>query len=72
MEITYSKEEKNLGTIGPLSLIDEVEDSFLVMNGDVLTTLRYDRLFSYHQETKADLTIATHRCNTKIDLGIIE
>lgn len=70
--IDYSREEKPLGTVGPLKLIDDLPETFLVMNGDVLTTLKYDALFAQHQRSNADLTIACYRANTKIDLGVIE
>ncbi len=72
LEIDYSREEEPLGTLGPLTLIDDLPDTFLVMNGDVLTTLKYDWLYNYHLRSEADLTIACHRCNTQIDLGVIE
>ncbi len=72
IDIDYSREEKPLGTVGPLALIDDLPETFLVMNGDVLTTLCYDRFFEAHVASGADLTIACHRCNTKIDLGVIE
>jgi NDP-sugar pyrophosphorylase family protein len=42
------------------------------MNGDVLTTLNYADLFRAHIKSKAALTIACHRCNAKVDLGVIE
>lgn len=72
IRIDYSREEKPLGTVGPLALIDDLPESFLVMNGDVLTTLKYDWLSAYHDKSGAELTIACHRCNTKVDLGVIE
>jgi len=72
IRIDYSREEQPLGTVGPLALMEDLPETFLVMNGDVLTTLRYDWLYSYHLNTNTELTIATHRCNTTIDLGIIE
>lgn len=72
LEIDYSREESPLGTLGPLTLIDDLPPTFLVMNGDVLTTLKYDWLYNYHLRSEAELTIACHRCNTKIDLGVIE
>jgi NDP-sugar pyrophosphorylase family protein len=72
VEIAYSRESAPLGTVAPLKLIEDLPEVFLVMNGDVLTTLRYDRLLDYHLAENADLTIACHRCRTKVDLGIIE
>lgn len=72
VQIDYSREEEPLGTVGPLTLIEDLPESFLVMNGDVLTTLKYDWLLNYHLQSNAELTIACHRCSAKIDLGIIE
>ncbi len=72
IEIDYSREESPLGTVGPLALIDGLPETFLVMNGDVLTTVRYREICEYHVASGADLTIACHRCNSKIDLGVIE
>ncbi len=72
IQIEYSREENPLGTVGPLALIDDLPDTFVVMNGDVLTTLKYDWLLNYHQQSGADLTVACHRCNTQIDLGVID
>jgi len=72
VRIDYSREPEPLGTVGPLALIDDLPETFLVMNGDVLTTLHYDWLYNYHQNSQADLTIACHRCNTQVDLGVIE
>jgi NDP-sugar pyrophosphorylase family protein len=72
LEIDYSREDEPLGTVGPLALVDELPESFLVMNGDVLTTLDYQAFYDYHIRSRADLTIACHRCNSQIDLGVIE
>ncbi|HNS40438.1 MAG TPA: sugar phosphate nucleotidyltransferase, partial [Promineifilum sp.] len=39
LDITYSYEDTPLGTAGPLSLVDGLDNTFVVANGDVLTTL---------------------------------
>ena len=39
LQINYSFEEQPLGTAGPIAMIDGLEETFLVTNGDVLTTL---------------------------------
>ena len=58
IRIDYSREEQPLGTVGPLALIDDLPETFVVMNGDVLTTLKYDWLYNYHLNSGAELTIA--------------
>lgn len=72
LDIDYSREQEPLGTVAPLALIKDLPDDFVVMNGDVLTTLRYDHLFEYHKQSGAELTIACHRVSKNIDFGIIE
>lgn len=73
LEIKYSFEETPLGTAGPIGLaLDHLQDDFLVMNGDLLTTLSYRSLFKKHIETKSAATIALHRRTVDIDYGVIE
>jgi len=72
LNITYSLEEKPLGTAGPIALIDGLEDTFLVANGDVLTTLNFQDLIDFHKNERAKATIAVHHREVKIDLGVIQ
>src|SRR5947209_4336812 len=53
LRLRYVREEKPLNTAGPLALIDGLEDDFLVMNGDILTTLDFRRLWEHHQQSNA-------------------
>ena len=72
LKIDYSFENKPLGTAGPLSLIaDQIDDTFLVTNGDVLTTLDIRDLVAAHQRSGAIATIAAHERQVKIDLGVL-
>ncbi len=72
LDISYSREEKELGTAGPLSLINDLDEIVLVMNGDLLTTLDYSKLLAYHHQQKADVTICTYAKEIKIDLGVLD
>lgn len=73
MKIYYSYEEQPLGTAGPLSLIQQpLEDTFLVTNGDVLTTLDLADLVRWHRESGAIATIAMHARKVKVDLGVLQ
>jgi NDP-mannose synthase len=72
LKICYSYEDTPLGTAGPLALIDGLDDTFLVCNGDVLTTLNVGHLIEYHKEHHGVATIASHRRQVRIDLGVIQ
>jgi NDP-sugar pyrophosphorylase family protein len=72
LEIDYSRETRELSTAGPLKLIDGLDDTFLVMNGDVLTTLDYRDLIRSHRAGGAAATAATHRRHVTIDFGVVE
>lgn len=73
LQISYSEEAEPLGTIGALSLLRlELDGTFLVVNGDVLTDLNLNALSSYHRRHGYALTIATARRNTRMDFGVIE
>ncbi len=72
LDITYSMETKPLGTAGPLANIDGLTDTFLVTNGDVLTTLDLADLIRFHKQHGGILTIAMHQRKVQVDLGVIE
>ncbi len=71
LEIGYSYEEEPLGTVGPLALMPRPRVAFLVMNGDVLTTLDFRDLMNSHRRSGALATIAMHKRSINIDLGVI-
>lgn len=72
LEITYSREDTPLGTAGPLALLNDLDDTFLVMNGDVLSDLNYNNLIQFHHQQNSIATIAMYNKNVNIDLGIIK
>jgi NDP-sugar pyrophosphorylase family protein len=72
LKLHYSREEEPLGTAGPLALVDGLDDTFLVMNGDVLTSLDLRGLVQQHRVNGAVATIATHQRQQQINYGIIE
>jgi len=71
VQIEYSIEEQPLGTAGPLRLVKNLEDNFLVMNGDTLTDLNYSELYNTHLREGSNMTIATKNRAVKIDYGVI-
>ena len=73
VKIKYSIEDKPLGTAGGLGLIKKaLNETFLMMNGDVLTTLDFSHLVNYHKRNGAIATIALKKREVKIDFGVVE
>jgi NDP-mannose synthase len=71
VSISYNEETEPLGTVGPLAEIDDIEDTFLVMNGDVLTALDYGHLMDVHRESGNVLTIASHNRVVRTEYGVL-
>jgi len=72
LRLDYFREDEPLGTAGSLAMIPGLDETFLVMNGDILTALDYQALIRHHRERNAALTIAMHKKDIKIDLGVLE
>ncbi len=72
IDLRFVDEEEPTGTAGSLRLVPNLPETFLVMNGDVLTTIDYRKLLAFHQQHGAMLTIAGHRKEVNIDLGVLK
>lgn len=72
VQLEYVWERQPLGTAGALRLLDPPDEPFLVMNGDVLTTIDYAQLMRFHRAGDPALSIASHHKDVKLALGVIE
>lgn len=72
LNISYFKETAPLDTAGCLGVLPRPSEPFLVMNGDLLTTLDFSRLALFHQQRRPLATIATYPKKVTIDLGVVE
>jgi len=72
LNISYSMEDRILGTAGPLGILTDLEENFLVLNGDLLTTINFKDFYDFHLKSGSDATIATFKKDVKIDLGVLE
>ncbi len=67
----YVREEAPLGTAGPLHLVEDLTETFLLMNGDLLTDLDFSTLIEAHRSARNVVTIATHERRDTIDYGVL-
>jgi len=72
VSIDYFREDEPLGTVGALRLLENLDQQFLVMNGDVLTDLDYAELLDAHEGDGAAATIAAHKRDVQVSLGVLQ
>ncbi|MFC2170859.1 NDP-sugar synthase [Calditrichota bacterium] len=69
--IRYVIEETPLGTAGSISLVKNLSDHFIVINGDTLCDIDFDEMLKNHPDNNNDVTIGTYRMKYQIDLGVL-
>lgn len=72
VNIEYIIERKPLGTMGPINLLNDPPDNFLVMNGDIITDLDFNKFYKYHTKSKNLFTISSFSRDEKIDYGVLD
>lgn len=72
LSIDYSLEQKPLNTIGPLTLIRDLPDNFLVMNSDVLSNLDFKKFFKVHVNKNSQVSVAACQRNSIVDFGVLK
>lgn len=71
--IKLSMESRSLGTAGPLHLIKNLlDDEFLVLFGDIYTTINLIKIFQFHKHNKADATLVLHISDHPQDSTVVK
>lgn len=71
LNITYIKEEKRMGTAGALSLIPNLYEDFIVMNGDILTDIDFAKMLAFHHSNYSHATMGVREYTTQIPYGVV-
>jgi dTDP-glucose pyrophosphorylase len=72
VDISYVNEDTPLGTGGALGLMAVPEDPVLVINGDILTDVDFRAMHAFHEEHRADMTVAVRRYEVQVPYGVVE
>lgn len=73
VNISYLREKSPLGTAGALSLITrKPNEPLIVINGDVLTEIRYEDMLGFHLENKAIATMAVQVYESQNPYGVVK
>jgi len=71
LTIDYCLEQEPLGTAGPIALVPDITDPFLVLNGDLLTTLDFSAIVRHHVEMDNCATIGAFKREVLVDFGVL-
>jgi dTDP-glucose pyrophosphorylase len=73
VEISYVREEKRMGTAGALSLLSPRPTlPIIVMNGDILTSVNFGQLLSFHYDNLALATMGLNRFQYQLPYGVVQ
>ncbi|WP_282629956.1 nucleotidyltransferase family protein [Empedobacter sedimenti] len=73
IDIKYVKEDKPLGTIGSILLVDTFHnDDIIVMNSDLLTNIDFADFFKMYKETEADMAVAATSYHVDVPYAVLE
>ena len=73
VNIDYVREDKPLGTIGSVLLVEEFEhDEILIMNSDLLTNIDFADFYKSFKEGEADMIIASTSYHVDIPYAVLE
>lgn len=72
VEIDYVSEESPLGTAGALGLLENVKETLLIINGDILTGVDFRAMREFHQEHNAVITVGVRQYDFQVPYGVIE
>jgi NDP-sugar pyrophosphorylase family protein len=71
LKLDYSVEDEPLSTIGPLTLIGDLPEHFLVMNGDILCDLDYRAFYEAHGRHDRAVSVCAYRRTVEVDFGVL-
>ncbi|RPG60557.1 MAG: CBS domain-containing protein [Flavobacteriaceae bacterium TMED81] len=72
VRVDYIEETTRMGTGGALSILPQrPEEPFIVMNGDILTTVSFSKILEFHNKTNSIVTICTREFNLQVPYGVL-
>ena len=72
VQVDYIEETTRMGTGGSLSILPQrPEEPFIVMNGDILTTVSFSEILEFHNKTNSIVTICTRDFNLQVPYGVL-
>lgn len=71
VNMRYVQEDKPLGTGGALTLLGDIDQTTLIINGDIVTDLDFQAMAQFHRDHKAAATMAVAKYEVAIPYGVV-
>lgn len=72
VSINYVDEAEPLGTAGGIGMLEDSDEPLLVMNGDLLTKIDIRAFVAFHDDHRADATVAVLPYELEIPFGVLQ
>jgi NDP-sugar pyrophosphorylase family protein len=72
VNLNYIHESEPRGTAGALSRLPASSEPFLVMNGDILTSVDVRAMLNFHRDQMADLSVGVRQYDIEVPFGVVE
>jgi dTDP-glucose pyrophosphorylase len=72
VDLAYVTEDRPLGTAGALGLLETPNETILVINGDILTSVDFKAMLDFHHEQDAVATIGVRKFDMDVPYGVVE
>ncbi|RZL50372.1 MAG: nucleotidyltransferase [Pedobacter sp.] len=73
VSIKYIEESEPLGTLGALTLMDQISyDDLLVMNSDILTNIDFEDFFKFYKQSNSSMAVTSIPYNVSIPYAVLQ
>jgi NDP-sugar pyrophosphorylase family protein len=73
VHLTYSIESEIMGTAGGVKALEDLfDETFVVVYGDILTTLNLDNVLAAHRRRQAAVTVVLYRVPNPCECGLVD
>jgi len=69
--VDFAYEDAPLGTAGALGRVSPGGQTFLALNGDILTTVSFESLLAFHREAGVIATVAANERVVDVEYGVL-
>ena len=72
VKLNYINEDRPMGTVGGLKRLKKPDQTFLVINGDIITNTSFDEMLAFHRKYRAVMTVGVRKYDIDVPFGVVD